>query len=163
MRNSGAEIIGGLVGLALFGVGTWGSYAIGATLGFYGPVGFVVGAGVIAGAILGLCVASVGLYVAGLACKSAYTATRNYFRSLSAERAARREQEQALAASNMSTRTIMQNVNNNASVSKSATPASAPPVYTPNMYPPLYQSPRTIREERDNPYYAPPTAYRSVY
>lgn len=163
MRNSGAEIIGGLLGLALLGVGTWGSCAIGATLGYFGPVGFVIGAGVIAGGILGLCVAGVGLYVAGLACKSAYTTTRDYFRSLSAERAARREQEQALAASHMSTRTIMQNVNNNTSVSNSATLASAPPAYASNMYQPLYQSPRTLRAERGNPYYAPPTAYRSFY
>ena len=163
MRNSGAELIGGLFGIAILGLGTWGSYAIGSALGFYGSFAFITGAGVIAGGILGLCVVGVGLYCAGVACKAAFTTTRDYFRSLSAERAARREREQALVASNMSTRTIMQNVNNNTSVSKSAMPASAPPAYTSNMYPPLYQSQRTIREERDNPYYAPPTAYRNAY
>lgn len=160
MRNSGAEIIGGLVGIALLGVGTWGSYAIGAALGFYGTFGFLTGAGVIAAGILALCVVGVGLYCAGVACKAAYTTTRDYFHSLSVERAARREQAQIAANTQSSTRTITQNLTYNTASSTPATP-SAPSSYTSNMYPPLYQQPQSTRDERDNPYYAPPAAYRS--
>lgn len=159
MSKGCAEVIGGLVGLAILGVGTWGSYTLGAVLGFYGPVGFIVGAGVISAGILGVCVAGAALYGVGLLCKSAFTKTRDYFRTVSAERAARREREQTLAAANMSTRSITHNLNQHSSASRPV--PSAPPANTTNLYPPLYQPPRTVRAEQDNPYYAPPTGYRS--
>jgi len=91
--------------MAFFGLGIWGSYAIGAALGFYGVIGFACGAGIIAAGLIGATVVGVGIYAAVKGVQSICSKIGDWFRNRREERSWQRRQQELLQ-NNQNTRVI---------------------------------------------------------
>jgi hypothetical protein len=159
MGQSIVKLIALLLLIACFGLGIWGSYAIGAALGFYGTIGFACGAGIIAAGLIGVIVVGTGIYAAVKGVQSLCSKIGDWFRSRRAERAEQCRQQDQIQQ-NQNTAVINDRLYGSHQRNQTAAQqeyAELPPEYT---RPPQYQqAPADARAPADN-YNFQPKQYR---